>query len=149
MIQQCEMCQKVKLTQPARLAELLFLTPSVPNQLITTDIAGPFTTTPQNNQYLLVIVDHFTKYIQLHAISNTKAETIANIIVNDWICSLGVPEQILSDLGTQYQSKLLEAVYEYLDILKLKTTAFHPQCDGQSERTIRTVPLCCGVDTIV
>lgn len=45
----------------------------------------------------------------------------------------------MSDGGKNYQSKLLELVYEYLDIQKLKTTPYHPQCDGQSERSIRTL----------
>ncbi|RMZ99021.1 Retrovirus-related Pol poly from transposon, partial [Brachionus plicatilis] len=38
----CDVCQKIKLTQPARHAELIYLTPCRPNQLITTDLAGPF-----------------------------------------------------------------------------------------------------------
>lgn len=48
-------------------------------------------------------------------------------------------ESILSDGGKQYQSKLLDLVYEDLDIRKLKTTPFHPQRDGQSEVTVKTV----------
>ena len=50
----------------------------------------------------------------------------------------GIPETLLSDGGTQYRSILLEAVYEYLDINGLKTTPFHPQCNGQSEKTVQT-----------
>jgi hypothetical protein len=49
-----------------------------------------------------------------------------------------MPESILSDGGTQYQSTLLEQLYVYLDIKQLKTTAFHPQCDGLSEVTVKT-----------
>jgi hypothetical protein len=52
--------------------------------------------------------------------------------------TFGIPESLLSDGGTQYRSKLLESVYEYLDIQGLKTTAFHPECNGQSERTVQT-----------
>ena len=52
--------------------------------------------------------------------------------------TFGIPDSILSDGGTQYRSKLLELVYEYLDINGLKTTPYHPQCNGQSERTVQT-----------
>ncbi|RNA27648.1 hypothetical protein BpHYR1_014785 [Brachionus plicatilis] len=38
----CDVCQKIKLTQPARHAELIYFTRCRPNQLITTDLAGPF-----------------------------------------------------------------------------------------------------------
>ena len=44
--------------------------------------------------------------------------------------TFGIPESLLSDGGTQYRSKLLESGYEYLDIHGLKTTAFHPECNG-------------------
>ncbi|CAF0928721.1 unnamed protein product [Brachionus calyciflorus] len=60
-------------------------------------------------------------------------------MVDGWCCHLGIPEQILSDGGKQFQSKLIDLVYEYLDISRLKTTLFQPQCDGQSERTIQTI----------
>ena len=51
----------------------------------------------------------------------------------------GVSAHILSDQGTNFQSMLMEMLYEYLDIRRLKTTAFHPQCDGESERFIQTI----------
>ncbi|CAF1015516.1 unnamed protein product [Brachionus calyciflorus] len=35
--------------------------------------------------------------------------------------------------------KLLDLVYDHLDIKSLKTTSFHPQCDGQNERTVQTL----------
>ena len=52
--------------------------------------------------------------------------------------SFGIPERIFSDGGTQYRRKILEAVYEYLDIQGLKTTDFQPACKNQSERTVQT-----------
>ena len=44
----------------------------------------------------------------------------------------------MSDGGTQYQSKLLDLVYTYLDIQSLRTTPGHPPCNGQSEVTVKT-----------
>jgi hypothetical protein len=135
----CEICQKTKTTQPQRLAEMLYLTPCKPNQLITTDIAGPFKKTVRGNTYLQVVIDHFTKFVEFYPLKNTQSNSLADNIVNEWCCTYGIPESILSDGGTNYQSKLLDLVYEYLDIRRLKTTPFHPQCDGQSERTVQTL----------
>jgi hypothetical protein len=87
----------------------------------------------------MVVIDHFSKFVEFHAINDSKAPAVADIIVNEWCCRYGIPEQILSDGGKQYQSTLLELVYDLLDIRKTKTTAFHPQCDGQSEKTIQTL----------
>ena len=44
----------------------------------------------------------------------------------------------LTDQGKNLQSVLLELIYEYLDIKRLRTTPYNPQCDGQSERFIHT-----------
>ncbi|CAF1141079.1 unnamed protein product, partial [Brachionus calyciflorus] len=48
-IKHCEICQKTKNTQPKRLAEMLYFTPCRPNQIITTDLTGPFTKTERGN----------------------------------------------------------------------------------------------------
>lgn len=86
----CDVCQKIKLTQPARHAELIYLTPCRPNQLITTDLAGPFPVTHRGNKYLQVIIDHFTKFLQFYAIKNSKAPPVANNIVDKWCCRYGI-----------------------------------------------------------
>ena len=63
---------------------------------------------------------------------------MADKIVDGLCCTLGIPETILADGGKQYQSRLLELVFEYLDIRALKTTPFHPSCNELSERTVQT-----------
>ncbi len=45
----------------------------------------------------------------------------------------------MADGGTQYQSKLLDLVYAYLDIELKKSTPGHPEANGESERTVQTV----------
>ena len=63
---------------------------------------------------------------------------MADKIVDGWCCTFGIPETILADGGKQYQSKLMELIYEYLDIRAFKTTAFHPSGNGLSERNVQT-----------
>ena len=138
VVQTCDICQKIKKEHSKKLAEMLYLTPTRPNQLITTDIAGPLKETERGNKYFIVVIDHFTKFTQVYPMQRIQAEDVAQILVDKWMMTFGIPESILSDGGTQYRSKLLEAVYEYLDINSLKTTPFHPQCNGQSERTVQT-----------
>ncbi|RMZ99441.1 hypothetical protein BpHYR1_034098 [Brachionus plicatilis] len=48
----CDVCQNIKLTQPVRHAELIYLTPCRSNQLITTDLAGPYPTNSCTEQQL-------------------------------------------------------------------------------------------------
>ncbi|CAF0755600.1 unnamed protein product [Brachionus calyciflorus] len=118
--------------------ELLYLTPCQTNQIVTTDFAGPFKTTIRGSKFLKIIVDHFTKFLLFCPSKNAKAHTTASNIVDEWVYEYGILEAILSNGGKHFQSKLTELVYEYLDIRRLKTTPYHPQCDGLSERGIRT-----------
>ncbi|CAF1034793.1 unnamed protein product, partial [Brachionus calyciflorus] len=134
-IKECETCQKIKITTKPNKGELHFLTPTKPNELLTMDLAGPFPKSKNLNKYLLVVICHFTKFCEFYPIGNIKAETIAKILVDEWFCRFGFPESVLSDQGTQFQSKLMDLIYEK----RLKTTPYHPQCDGQSERTVQTV----------
>lgn len=136
LVKECEVCQKVKNTTRPHKGELDFLTPCRPNELITVDIAGPFKKTNTLNKYLLIIICHFAKFCDFFAMKDMRATTIATILINEWFCKHGIPDGILTDQGTQFQLKLLDLVYEYLDIKRLKTTPFHPQCDGQSEKTV-------------
>jgi hypothetical protein len=72
----------------------------------------------------------------MHAITDITAKTIAKALIK-FICRHGIPDQILSVLGTSNQSQLLDIVYELLDIHRTRTAPYHPQCDGISERLMR------------
>ena len=50
-----------------------------------------------------------------------------------------MPEEIISDQGRNYESRIMEEVTELLDIHKKRTTPYHPQCDGQTERFNQTL----------
>ena len=81
----CDVFQKIKLTQPARHAELIYLllrTPRRPIQLITTDLEGLFQVIHRGVKYLQVIVYNFTKLIQIHALNSSKTPPVANNIVD-------------------------------------------------------------------
>ena len=139
VIKQCEVCQKVKNVNYNKQTEVLRIRTTQPNELITTDFAGPFKCTIRGNKYFQIIMDHGSKVLELAPTKNTKANTAAGNIVDVWCCRYGIPWGVLSDQGTGYQSKLMDLVYDHLDIKRLKTTPYHPQCDGQSEKTVQTI----------
>lgn len=67
----CDICQKVKSTQPLRDGEMIYLRPCRPNQIITTDIAGPFPVTA--NRYVMIVVCSFIKWIEVYPLKTTIA----------------------------------------------------------------------------
>ena len=59
--------------------------------------------------------------------------------MSEFICRFGVPRQLHSDQGTNFESKVFAEVCRLLDIEKTRTTPLHPQSDGQVERFNRTL----------
>jgi transposase InsO family protein len=91
----------------------------------------------KGNNYIMVIIDHFTRWMELYALKRMEAIEVAEKSL-EFTCRHGSLLKILSDQGTNYQSELLNELYEILDIEKLRTTPYHPECDGLSERSNRT-----------
>ncbi|GKE63415.1 putative reverse transcriptase domain-containing protein [Tanacetum coccineum] len=68
-----------------------------------------------------------------------KTEKLAKIYVNEIVARHGVPVLIISDCDGRFTSHLWQAFQEALGTRLDMSTAYHPQTDGQSERTIQTL----------
>ncbi len=77
----CKSCQLNKNTEPSRIAPLKPILPTGPRQLYTMDITGPLPTTKLRNKYILVICDHFTKWVKFYALKDITASTVAKFLV--------------------------------------------------------------------
>lgn len=75
-----------------------------PFERLSTDILGPLNESDQGNIYILVVQCYFSKYLELYALPNQEAETVAAAIVSNWIARFGCPLELHSDRGTNYQS---------------------------------------------
>ena len=58
-------------------------------------------------EYILVRVDHFTRFGQAHATTNKSAQTAANKLYNDFIMRFGFPARILHDQGGEFKKSTL------------------------------------------
>lgn len=70
------------------------------------DLTGHFSKTEDGNEYILVVKDFHTKYVSLIAIPNTEAEMIAGVLIRDVLRTLGPPEMLVSDHGTDFRTRL-------------------------------------------
>ena len=86
-----------------------------------------------------MVSDYFTKWVEAYALPDQTAQTVADVLVRDFICRFGAPTYLHSDQGKNFESHLLKEVCQLLGIKKTRTTAYHPQCDGQVERFNRTL----------
>lgn len=137
-VRSCDICQQTKIPVHYNTASLQPLLPTRPFELVTTDIMGPITKTKSGNLYVLVAIDHFTKWVELFPLSEISAKTVANRLMSMFLRH-GIPETLLSDQGTNYQSELMAEFCELLDIHKVRTSPYHPQCDGITERFNRSL----------
>ena len=84
-----------------------------------------------------VIVDWLTKSAHFVLVQSTyNSEKLAKIYIQEIVRLHGVPISIISDRGTQFTSHFLHSMQKELGTRVDLSTAFHPQTDGQSERTI-------------
>ena len=137
-VRQCEICQLIKGPQQYNVGELIPLRPSKPLEIVNTDIMGKLKETKNANCYILAIIDHFTKWLELFPLKTMEASEVADKITA-FVCRHGVPVKLLSDQGTNYQSELISELYDALDIERARTTPYHPEGDGLTERVNRTI----------
>jgi hypothetical protein len=91
-----------------------------------------------NNRYLLVIQDYFTKWAEAISLVDQKAERITQELVK--VCAtMGLPEIVHSDQGRNFESTIFGQTLEEFGIVKTRTTSYHPQGDGMVERFNRTL----------
>ena len=87
-----------------------------------------------------VIVDRLTKSAHFIPVKVTyNAEKLAKLYISEVVQLHGVPLSIISDRGTQFTSKFWKTLHAELGTRLDLKTAFHPQTDGQSERTIQVL----------
>ena len=108
-------------------------------QVVAVDIMGPLIESSSGNSYILVAGDYFTKWMEAYPIPNQEATTVAKKLVDELFCRFGVPKQLHSDQGRQFESSLLQEICQILNVRKTRTTPYHPQCDGLIERFNRTL----------
>ena len=97
------------------------------------------TTQAKEIRTVLVIVDHFTRYVQAHVVRNETAQTTAEILYHRYFTVFGFPRRLMSDQAQAFESKVIQALCNYLGIEKIRTTPYHPQSNGQVERTHQTL----------
>ena len=135
-VRECLKCQLIKAPHQYSRAALKPLLPAKPWAVMTSDFVGPLPKTARGNKACQVIVDHFSKYVEVYPCPDMLSKTAANNFMST-ILRHGVPEVILCNQGRQFQSELMAELYAILDIDKKRTTPYHhPQTDGLSERFI-------------
>eukprot|EP00731_Ephydatia_muelleri_P033860 Em0040g10a len=138
-VQECQQCQKRNPPQPHPLAPLGSIKCTYPFDVISWDIMGPLPLSTKGHKYILVITDLFSKWVEAFPLAVTDSETLASVLMDEVVCRYGVPRSLHSDQGANLNSQVICALCKRLGINKTRTTAYHPQGNGQVERFNRTL----------
>ena len=96
--------------------------------------------TPSGHDSIWVIIDRLTKSAHFLPIrEDFRVEKLARIYTEEIICRHGVPRDIISDRDGRFTSRLWQTFQTAIGTQLNLSTAFHPQSDGQTERTIQTL----------
>jgi transposase InsO family protein len=135
----CEPCNRNKKTSPHGKCPMTEFQAGIPMERVHIDFLGPLPKTKAGNKYILMMVDQFTKWVECVALPDQTAETTAKAIVDNWFCRLGVPLQILTDQGRNFESQLFAELCKIFEVRKTRTTPYRPSANGQVERYNRTL----------
>jgi len=136
----CRRCQVIKVSRekPAGWLHNMPI-PDRPWQSIGMDFTGPFVEVEGFN-YILLVICRLTGMVHLIPTNTTtSAKDIAKIYIKEVVRLHGIPESIVSDRDTKFNSMFWRELSNSLGQKLLMSTAYHPQTDGASERGIQTM----------
>ena len=133
----CDTCQRVKAEhqRPAGLLQPMKI-PEWKWKEVGMDFIVGLPRTQRGFDSIWVIVDRLTKVAHFIPVKITySGAKLAELYMERIVCLHGVPKKIVSDRGTQFTSHFWQKLHESMDTKLNFSSTYHPQIDGQTERT--------------
>jgi hypothetical protein len=105
---------------------------------VALDTAGPLPEIKASNIYILVAIDHYSKWCEAKAVADHGARTAAKFLEDEIICKYGVPRFVLTDNGGEWAAEFDVMCRDYA-IQHQRTAPQWPQCNVMAERMIQTI----------
>ena len=102
------------------------------------DHFGPLPKNKNNNRYILVCVDSYTRWPEMFAVPDQTAETVVMTLMN-LIARFGMMTDIITDRGSAFHGNVLKGLYDHLGIKRHMTTPYHAASNGCVERINQTI----------
>ena len=134
-IRKCGHCRKYKAAPPK--APMKPLTCSGPGELLHVDFTSIEETVPFKEepviQNVLVLQDHFSKYVVAYVVKDQTAHTATETLRNGYFGLFGAPAYLISDQGKAFTGHIITHLCDLYGVQKLRTLPYHAQTNGQVE----------------
>ena len=104
-----------------------------PFKKIAIDLIGELPKTKTGYKYILTVIDYATRYPEAIPLKTTHSRVIAEALISVF-SRVGLPNEIVSDQGSNLIGQLMTQLYELLGISHIKTSVYHPEANGLVER---------------
>jgi len=135
--QECVPCQQQKITRHTKPPIIHFPTGNR-FETLHLDIVGPLPAS-QGKSYILTMIDRKTRWPEAIPISSISAPNVAKHLIDTWFSRYGIPDNIITDQGTQFEGELFNSLSNTFGFKHIHTTAYHPQTNGMIERFHRSL----------
>jgi len=133
-ITKCTTCAQNRLALRRHTTPLTLFPATEPLKELSVDIFGPIPASKKGNRFILVITDRFAKLTKCVALRRITPVSVASAIIDAWVSAYGPPDRIVLDQGPHFMLNFFISVMKMLGIETVRTTAYHPQTNGQIER---------------
>ena len=139
VVRSCEICQKTKGETAPTKEETVNSEKMSSFEVVYIDICGPLRETKGKKKYIFGMIDQYSKYIVLTALTRQDEGIIVESILKKWILRFGCPRILRSDSGRVFESKGFKDFADKLMITLQTSSPYHHNSNGQIERQFRTV----------
>jgi hypothetical protein len=137
-VRQCPCCQKMSQIKPVIQTKAFTLATTTPWRRINVDSVGPLMPDRYGNRHILVIIDCFTRFVELYPTQSTEMEPTRNIFIQHF-GRYGVPEQILSDNGSQFRNGMVPTTIKLTGIQHEFALSYSKEENAMVERANKEV----------
>ena len=141
VIQNCGLCKQFEVK--CQIPEMEPILCTQPMKLVHIDYVGMEVTVAAQEKLVvknvLVIVDHFTRYIQAFVTNNHTAHTTARVLYNNFFSIFGFSQKLMSDQGTELTGDMITPMCKLLGIEKIRTRPYHLQTNRSAARVHQTL----------
>ena len=137
-IKQCTYCQKADVRQGDMHPALATTSTEELFEYVEVDTIGPLPVDANGNAYVVVVIDRFSRVLELYAEKDATAAAAARSLFQ-WCCRYGMPREVQSDNGQQYAADLIADLLNLLHISHRFTLPYRPQANGIVERSNKEI----------